>query len=134
MRQSPCFPGLFTRHLSFKIFNEGTRLKDCIRLQQKLMKTRVRAVAADSIYATNANRRFCTKYGIFTSFVRKGRAAKDENLRKIVRSALSRERATRLERSLGTHKQHYSLVKAKPETGKRRFFGSSSVSIPPMPY
>ena len=103
----------FIEHLSFKAFNEGIRLKDCIRLQQKLMKTRVRAVAADSIYATNANRRFCTKYGISTSFVRKGRAAKDENHRKILRSALSRQRATRLEGSFGTHKQHYSLGKVK---------------------
>lgn len=103
----------FIEHLSFKAFNEGTRLKDCIRLQQQLIKTRVRAVAADSIYATNANRRFCTRYGISTSFVRKGRAAKDENLRKILRSALSRQRATRLEGSFGTHKQHYSLGKVK---------------------
>ncbi|EGM98547.1 hypothetical protein HMPREF0127_03758 [Bacteroides sp. 1_1_30] len=34
-----------------------------------------------------------------TSFKRKGRAAKDEPLRKILRSELSRERATRLEGS-----------------------------------
>ncbi len=36
----------------FKVFNEGIRLKDCIRMQQKLMNMRVRCVAADSIYAT----------------------------------------------------------------------------------
>ncbi|WP_410492333.1 transposase [Bacteroides stercoris] len=65
----------FIEHLSFKAFNEGIRLKDCIRMQQKLMNVRVRCVAADSIYANNANRKFCTKYGISTSFVRKGRAA-----------------------------------------------------------
>ena len=51
-------------------------------MQQKLMSVRVRCVAADSIYANNANRKFCTKYGISISFVRKGRAAKDEQLRK----------------------------------------------------
>ncbi len=34
---------------------------------------------------------------ISTSFVRKGRAAKDEPLRKVLRSELSKERATRLE-------------------------------------
>ncbi len=55
----------FIEHLSFKAFNEGIRLK-------------VRCLAADSIYANNANRKFCTRYGISTSFVRKGRAAKDE--------------------------------------------------------
>lgn len=103
----------FIEHLSFKAFNEGIRLKDCIRLQQKLTQTRVKAVAADSIYANNANRKFCTKYGIVTSFVRKGRAPKDEKLRKILRSELSRERATRLEGSFGTQKQHYSLAKVK---------------------
>ncbi len=63
------------------------------RLQQQLTKVRVKALAADSIYANNANRKFCTKYHISTSFKRKGRAAKDEPLRNILRSELSRERA-----------------------------------------
>ena len=97
----------FIEHVSFKAFNEGIRLKDCIRMHQKLMNVRVRCVAADSIYANNANRKFCTRYGISTSFVRKGRAAKDEAVRKVLRSELSRERATRLEGSFGTQKQHY---------------------------
>ena len=83
---------MFIEHLSFKAFNEGIRLKDCVRMQQKLMNVRVKCVAADSIYANNANRRFCTKYGISTSFVCKGRAAKDEALMKVLRSELSRER------------------------------------------
>ena len=73
----------FIEHLSFKAFNECIRLKDCIRMQQKLMNVRVKRVAADSIYANNANRKFYTKYGISTSFVRKGRAAQDEPLRKV---------------------------------------------------
>lgn len=103
----------FIEHLSFGAFNEGIRLKECIRLQQKLTKRKVTAVAADSIYANNANRKYCTKKQIATSFVRKGRAAKDEKLRQILRSELSRERATRLEGSFGTHKQHYSLAKVK---------------------
>ena len=80
----------FIEHISFKTFNEGIRLKDCIRMQQKLMNVRVRCVAAGSIYANNANRKFCTKYGISTSFVRKGRAAKDELLRKVLRSNITR--------------------------------------------
>ena len=117
----------FIEHLSFKAFNEGIRLKDCIRMQQKLMNVRVRCVAADSIYANNANRKFCTKYGISTSFVRKGRAAKDEPLRKVLRSELSKERATRLEGSFGTQKQHYSLARIKVRNRKTEilwiFFG-----------
>ena len=117
----------FIEHISFKAFNEGTRLKDCIRMQQKLMNVRVRCVAADSIYANNANRKFCTKYGISTSFVRKGKAAKDEPLRKVLRSELSRERATRLEGSFGTQKQRYSLARIKARNKKTEilwiFFG-----------
>ena len=91
------------------------------------MNVRVRCVATDSIYANNANRKFCTKYGISTSFVRKGRAAKDEHLRKVIRSELSRERATRLEGSFGTQKQHYSLSRIKARNRKTEilwiFFG-----------
>lgn len=91
------------------------------------MRRKVTAVAADSIYASNANRKFCTEKGIATSFVRKGRAAKDEELRRILRSELSRERATRLEGSFGTHKQHYSLAKVRARNRKTEilwiFFG-----------
>ena len=117
----------FIEHISFKAFNEGIRLKNCIRMQQKLMKVRVTCAAGDSIYANNANRKYCTKYGISTSFVRKGRAAKDEHLRKVLRSELSRERATRLEGSFGTQKQHYSLSRIKARNMKTEilwiFFG-----------
>ena len=117
----------FIEHISFKAFNEGIRLKDCIRMHQKLMNVRVRCVAGDSIYANNANRRFCTKYGISTSFVRKGRAAKGEPLRKVLRSELSKQRATRLEGSFGTQKQHYSLSRIKARNRKTEilwiFFG-----------
>ena len=117
----------FIEHLSFKAFNECIRLKDCIRMQQKLMNVRVKRVAADSIYANNAYRKFCTKYGISTSFVRKGRAAQDEPLRKVLRSELSKERATRLEGSFGTQKQHYSLARIKARNKKTEilwiFFG-----------
>ena len=87
-------------------------------LQQQLTKVRVKALAADSIYANNANRKFCTKYHISTSFKRKGRAAKDEPLRNILRSELSRERATRLEGSFRTQKQHYSLARIKARNKK----------------
>ena len=116
----------FIEHISFKAFNEGVRLKDCIHLQQ-LTRAGMKALAADSIYANNANRKFCTKYHISTSSKRKGRAAKDEPIRKILRSKLSRERATRLEGSFGTQKQHYSLARIKARNRKTEmlwiFFG-----------
>lgn len=39
----------FIEHISFKAFNEGIRLKDRIRMQQRLMNVRVRCVAVASI-------------------------------------------------------------------------------------
>ena len=122
----------FIEHISFKAFNEGVRLKDCIHLQQ-LTRAGMKALAADSIYANNANRKFCTKYHISTSFKRKGRAPKDEPLRKILRSELSRERATRLEGSFGTQKQHYSLARIKARNRKTEmlwiFFGIHTANV-----
>ena len=70
------------------------------------------------LYTSNANRKFCTKYGISTSFVRKDRAARDESFRKVLRSELSKESATRLEGSFGTQKQHYSLSRIKARNRK----------------
>ena len=84
--------GKETKSVEFGAFNEGIRLKDCIRMQQKLMN--VKCVTADSIYANNANRKFDAKYGISTSFVHKGRAAQNEPLRKVLSRELSKERAT----------------------------------------
>ena len=57
-------------------------------------------------------------YKISYKYKRKGRAAKDEPLRRILRSELSRERATRLEGSFGTQKQHYSLARIKARNRK----------------
>ena len=106
----------------------GKKVRDrIISIDRHYVRPIVRCVAADSIYANNANRKFCTKYGISTSFVRKGRAAKDESLRKVLRSELSKERATRLEGSFGTQKQHYSLSRIKARNRKTEilwiFFG-----------
>lgn len=106
----------FMEHISFNAFNEGTRLKQSVFLHHRLMRTRVRALAADAIYGTNENRKLCTRNHIHTSFVRKGRAAKDEKERKLLRQILSRERATRLEGSFGTQKLHYSLLKVRART------------------
>ncbi|MDE8712563.1 hypothetical protein PZH41_25300, partial [Phocaeicola vulgatus] len=50
-----------------------------------------------------------------------------EPLRKVLRSDLSKERATRLEGSFGTQKQHYSLSRIKARNRKSEilwiFFG-----------
>ena len=106
----------FIEHLSFSAFHEGIRLPECINKQQKLFSRKVSLLAADSIYATNANRKFCSTRQITTGFVRKGRAGKYEEQLKLMRSILSRERSTRLEGSFGTEKQHYNLQKVKART------------------
>ena len=117
----------FIEHLSFDAFHEGNRLPQCIDLQQSLLRKRVSHVAADALYATNANRSWCRSRGIFTSFVRKGKPAADEKERGRLRSVLNRERSTRLEGSFGTEKRYYSLSRIRARTKKTEilwiFFG-----------
>jgi Transposase domain (DUF772). len=117
----------FIEHLSFSAFHEGIRLPQGVCTQQRLFKRKVSLLAADSIYATNANRKYCNEKQIVTGFIRKGRAGKEESQLKVMRSVLSKERSTRLEGSFGTEKQHYDLQKVKARTEKTEvlwiFFG-----------
>jgi len=117
----------FIEHLNFEAFNEGIRLKQCVNTHQRLFHQRVTHLAADRIYATNDNRKYCSSKKITTSFVRKGRASKDETQAQQVRKELNKERSTRLEGSFGTEKQHYSLDKIKARTKQTEilwiFFG-----------
>jgi hypothetical protein len=103
----------FIEPFSYEAFNEGIRLQQCIQKHQWLFHHKVRLVAADCIYATNQNRKYCSSHRITTSFVRKGRAGKDEEPIAMMRSILSKERATRLEGSFGTEKNFYNLQKVK---------------------
>jgi hypothetical protein len=110
------FDGInFIDHLSFDPFNEGTRFIESIRYSRTLFG-KITHVSADDIYATNANRKWCTSQNIITNFKRKGRAGKHEDHRQIIASELRKERATRMEGSFGTEKQHYSLDKIKART------------------
>lgn len=106
----------FIDHLSFEAFNEGTRLVPSIEQTVRLSGTECKLIAADAIYGTNANRKYCTTNGITTNFKRKGRAGKDEAQLKQIRSILSKERSTRMEGSFGTEKQHYSLDRIRART------------------
>jgi hypothetical protein len=105
----------FIEHLSFKPFNEGTRLINSIWYSRTLFG-KITHISADDIYATNANRKYCTGQKITTNFKRKGRAGKHEDHRQIIARELRKERATRMEGSFGTEKQHYSLDKIKART------------------
>ena len=110
------FDGInFIEHLSFDAFNEGTRLIASIWYARSLFG-KITHISADDIYAANANRKWCTSHKITTNFKRKGRAGKHEEHRQIMASELRKERATRMEGSFGTEKQHYSLDKIKART------------------
>jgi len=110
------FDGInFMDHISFDPFNESTRLIESVRYS-RILFGKITHISADDIYATNANRKWCTNQNIITNFKRKGRAGKHEDHRQIIASELRKERATRMEGSFGTEKQHYSLDKVKART------------------
>ncbi|MEM9984593.1 MAG: transposase [Bacteroidota bacterium] len=106
----------FIEHISFDPFHEGIRLKKGIELHHRLFGTQVKRVGADRIYATNENRSYCTEEGIFNDFIPKGRKAKDESQRKVLRKALTKERASRLEGSFGNEKNAYHLRRIRAKT------------------
>ena len=117
----------FIEHLSFDAFNEGTRLKSTIWSSQKLFKKRLKIVGADAIYATNKNRKYITKNKIKTDFKRKGRPSKHKKHFSQLAQAIRIERATRLEGSFGTDKEHFLLKRIMARTKKTEalwiFFG-----------
>jgi hypothetical protein len=110
------FDGInFIEHLSFNAFNEGTRLVKSIRYGRSLFG-KITHISADDIYATNANRKYTTASHIVTNFKRKGRAGKHEEHRLIISRELRKERATRMEGSFGTEKEHYGLKRIRAMT------------------
>jgi hypothetical protein len=121
------FDGInFIEHMSFSAFHEGIRLKQSVRYGRDLVG-KITHVAGDDIYATNANRKWCSKQHIYHGFKRKGRAGKYEEQRVKMASVLRKERATRMEGSFGTEKEYYGLQRIKARTMKNEilwiFFG-----------
>jgi IS5 family transposase len=105
----------FIEHLSHDNFNEGTRLKSNIDLQQRYFGT-CHQMGVDAIYATNENRSYCRKNNIATSFVAKGKEGKLKEQKSQMRSILGKIRSTVLEGSFGNEKNHYLLNKVKAKT------------------
>ena len=100
----------FIEKLSFNAFNEGTRLKHCVSLSEKLTGVPVKKIGGDQGYSGNDNRTFCKENGIETSFTQKGRTGKNE-VKNATKRELARVRATAMEGSFGTQKEHYGLRK-----------------------
>ena len=103
----------FIEKLSFNAFNEGTRLPHCIKMHKRLFGVEVKKIGGDASYAGNTNRELCTSNGIHTSFVQKGKRAKEKREKDFVREDLARVRATTMEGSFGTQKEHYSMRRIK---------------------
>ena len=98
----------FIAQFDFNPFNEGTKLTETIFIARTYFG-KINLVGADAIYATNKNRKYCTQQGIRTDFKRKGRPGKFEEQRKVLAKQITKERASRLEGSFGTEKNHYLL-------------------------
>ena len=100
----------FIEHHSFEAFNEGVRLRESIEYQQELTGTKVTRIGADTIYANNENRRYCTENGITTCFVRKGPKPKEEDAGvSTARRIIGTLRSTAMEGSFGNQKQRYGM-------------------------
>ena len=74
----------FIEHLSFDAYNESTRIKQTLYKAQSLTHKEVNLLGADSIYATNANRKLLTSRGISTDFKIKGRPGRHQEHKTLI--------------------------------------------------
>jgi len=123
----------FIEKLSFNAFNEGTRLKHCVKMHKRLFGVDVRKIGGDTGYAGSDNRSFCKENGIETSFVKRGRPSQTPKEKDFVRQELARVRATSMEGSFGTQKQHYSMSRIKARKKETEilyiFFGIHAANV-----
>lgn len=124
----------FIEKLSFNAFNEGTRLVHCLKMHKRLFGVDAKKVGGDTGYAGNENRDYCKENGIQTSFVKRGRPFSEEKKEKdLVRQELARVRATAMEGSFGTQKEHYDLKRVKARTKQTEilyiFFGIHTANV-----
>ena len=103
----------FIEKLSFHAFNEGTRLQHCVKMHKRLFGVDVKKIGGDAGYAGTDNRNFCKENGIQTSFVKRGRPSQGMKETDYVRQELARVRATAMEGSFGTQKEHYAMRRIK---------------------
>lgn len=117
----------FIEKLSFNAFNEGTRLVHSVKLAEKLFREKITKLGGDCIYSGNENRTFCSERGIETSFSQKGRKREASASVSAVKRELARVRATAMEGSFGTQKEHYGLRRVNGRIKKTEiliiFFG-----------
>ena len=117
----------FIEKLSFNAFNEGTRLVHCVKLAEKLFTEKITKLGGDCSYSGNENRNFCRERGIETSFSQKGKKKEATAVANAIKKELARVRATSMEGSFGTQKEHYGLKRINGRIKKTEiliiFFG-----------
>ena len=123
----------FIEKLSFNAFNEGTRLEHCIKMHKRLFKVDAKKIGGDTGYAGTANRNLCKEMGIQTSFVNRGRPSAEMQEKDYVRQELARVRATAMEGSFGTQKEHYAMRRIKAKKKETEilyiFFGIHTANV-----
>ena len=123
----------FIEKLSFNAFNEGTRLEHCIKMHKRLFKVDAKKIGGDTGYAGTANRNLCKEMGIQTSFVKRGRPAAGKQEKDYIRQELAKVRATAMEGSFGTQKEHYAMRRIKARKKKTEilyiFFGIHTANV-----
>ena len=123
----------FIEKLSFNAFNEGTRLQHCIKMHKRMFGVAAKKVGGDTSYAGTVNRDYCKEHKIQTSFVKRGRPSVEKNEKDYVRAELARVRATAMEGSFGTQKEHYSLKRVKARRRETEilyiFFGIHAANV-----
>ena len=124
----------FIEKLSFNAFNEGARLTHCLKMHKRLFGVDAKKVGGDTGYAGTGNRNYCKENGIQTSFVKRGRPfGEDKKEKDKVRQELARVRATAMEGSFGTQKEHYDLKRVKARTKLTEilyiFFGIHTANV-----
>lgn len=129
------FDGIsFIVKLSFNAFNEGSRLVHCLKMHKRLFGVEAKKVGGDTGYAGTENRDYCKANGIQTSFVKRGRPFGEKKKEKdLARKELARVRATAMEGSFGTQKEHYDLRRVKARTKRTEilyiFFGIHTANV-----
>ena len=127
----------FIENLSFNAFNERTRLVHCLKMHKRLFGVEAKKVGGDTGYAGTENRDYCKANGIQTSFVKRGCPFGEKKKEKdLVRKELARMRATAMEGSFGTQKEHYDLRRVKARTKRTEilyiFFGIHTANVVPL--
>ena len=97
-----------------------------------LFGVEAKKVGGDTGYAGKDNRDYCKKNVIQKSFVKRGRPFNGER-KDLVRKELARVRATAMEGSFGTQKEHYDLRRVKARTKLTEilyiFFGIHTANV-----